>query len=316
MSKLLLIIFLLLPFLSIAAQEDFELLMGKETPSWEHCKTSEDFRRLEFFKNLFQKNIHFEPADEVKIPKVIHFIWLGSDPLPKEPAERMRKWVELHPDWEFKFWTDIERSVPHPKMERAFPPSDLSPPYYASIDLGKKAMILSYDILYREGGLYVDPQTTPFRPFDLLHEQYDFFCGLEMLGITTFSSSVMPSPHLMAAKPGHPILLETKSWLEKQFSAGPACAFGYGVDFGIDQEGNADMVFPSSYFSGMHRKASSYAAHFSVKQEPYTPFERKVEDKFQKMIQKENEEIRLLLILVAISLVCLVVLVIYARRAV
>jgi len=311
MPKWILCVFFLLPFYCFGAQGDFDLLMGQDTPAWQHCKTAEDFRRLKFFNNLFQKNILLGRADEAKIPKVIHFIWLGSDPIPKESVGRVRKWVELHPDWTFKFWTDIERGLPHPKLEGVLPPNDLSLPYYEAVDLEKKATILAFEILSCEGGLYVDLQTTPFCSFDLLHEQYDFFCGLKTLGITTFSSSVMPSPHLMGARPGHPILLQTQKGLE---TAGPDIAFASGIDFGIDQEGSADIVFPSSYFSGKHRKASSFAAHLSVSQESYTPFERKVEGKFQSMIQKENGEIRFLLILVAISLASLITLVIYARK--
>ncbi|MDN3507241.1 MAG: glycosyltransferase [Simkaniaceae bacterium] len=287
----------LLPFYCFGAQGDFELLMGKETPAYEHCKTAEDFRRLDFFKNLFEKNIHLEPSVKAKIPKVIHFIWLGSDPYPKESIGRVAKWIELHPDWKFKFWTDIEREAPHPNMERVSPPDDLSRDYYLSVDSREKGSLLSFEILYREGGLYVDPQTTPFKAFDLLHEQYEFFCGLDELKPTTFSSSVMPSPHLMGGRPGHPIFLGS---FEK-------------MDEWINPE--TDIVLPSSYFSGKYRKASSYAAHFPLEQTSYTAFEKKVEKKFQQLIQKENKEIRFLLSLVAISFASLIALVLYARKA-
>lgn len=40
-----------------------------------------------------------------KIPKIMHFIWLGSE-IPEQYATLMNTWRQCHESWDLKLWTD------------------------------------------------------------------------------------------------------------------------------------------------------------------------------------------------------------------
>ncbi len=61
--------------------------------------------------------LRFLKTKETKIPKVVHFIWLGPRPFPPQSVENVRTWIAHNPDWEFKFWTDRRRDPPCNGME-------------------------------------------------------------------------------------------------------------------------------------------------------------------------------------------------------
>lgn len=43
--------------------------------------------------------------EELRIPKIIHFIWLGSN-LPSHCDAIIEHCKDLHPNWEIKLWTE------------------------------------------------------------------------------------------------------------------------------------------------------------------------------------------------------------------
>ena len=42
----------------------------------------------------------------MSIPKLIHQIWVGPNPIPPKSVEYMKRIKELHPDFEHRLWTD------------------------------------------------------------------------------------------------------------------------------------------------------------------------------------------------------------------
>src|SRR5262249_9012401 len=65
---------------------------------------------LSFFKRLYYQNIkeaEQESNNTLRIPRIVHQIWLGS-PVP----EAFRQWMDSwrHEGWEYKLWTDEEIS--------------------------------------------------------------------------------------------------------------------------------------------------------------------------------------------------------------
>jgi hypothetical protein len=192
--------------------------------------------------------------------------------------------MEAHPDWKVKFWTDLDRPSPVQGMEkhlvRDFPFAELSEYYDLSDNFGEKSLVLRYEILYREGGLYADVDTRCLAPVDALHEKLDFYCGLEALGPSVLSSAVFPSPHLVACKARHPILKEAMEWLAGQWAQLEAwypgadarsvfnrvqhravAAFDYGVRSALGREENRDLVFPQETFSLPVKAPGRFAMH-------------------------------------------------------
>lgn len=86
------------------------------------------------------------------IPKYIHQSWKTTD-IPDEvyPHFWQESWKTLHPDWEYRLWTDEDNR----ELVRSHYPQFLS--FYDSLDWGiKRADFSRFLYMHRYGGLYVD----------------------------------------------------------------------------------------------------------------------------------------------------------------
>lgn len=316
--------------------------MGKGSSLWEHVQTAEDIQRIESFQKIYQKHLPHALAKRkkgAKIPRTIHFIWLGPKNFPEESVERVAKWVHLHPGWTFKFWTDIDREPPFEGMEKKFLQEftlhSLPREYYLAANYGEKAKILAYEILIQEGGIYVDHDMIPCKELDSLNAQLDFYCGLEKLGPTILSSSVIPSTSLIATRPNHPILIEAAKWLKQHWdlletsypgqanhevvnrvSRRSLWALAEGIDRGIDRRGNCDIVFPTPYFSASQKTPIAYAIHKheALWSASKSNFEEILQKQCQQLLKKDRESLMLTLLLSGLSFLGCVFLLLYARR--
>jgi mannosyltransferase OCH1-like enzyme len=193
------------------------------------------------FKNLYEKNnfSQVQPQQEIKIPKIIHQIWLGS-PFPYEYKKYQESWRKHHPDWEYKLWTDAEVS------NLTLTNQDL---YDASLNYGEKSDILRYELLYRYGGLYVDVDFECLQPLDLLHHCYDFYIGIQPLD-TGYSQLGIG---LIGSVPGHYVLkqcinnIRNNDTMQIISRTGPVhCTKVFYHCAGMN--GAKDVALPASYF--------------------------------------------------------------------
>jgi mannosyltransferase OCH1-like enzyme len=74
----------------------------------------------------------------------------------------------MHPDWEYRLWTDD--NLPPLRNREAF---DRSPTW------NQKSNVLRYELLWQYGGVYVDADCEALRPLDPLLEGTDLFAGEE-----------------------------------------------------------------------------------------------------------------------------------------
>lgn len=92
------------------------------------------------------------------IPRVLHQIWLG--PEPPEAVQRCLDSVrEKHPGWTYRLWTDENR-----------PRLDSENEFRRAPSFAMKADLLRYELLFREGGIYVDADFFCHRALDPLLE--------------------------------------------------------------------------------------------------------------------------------------------------
>ncbi|NDD58239.1 MAG: hypothetical protein EBZ47_03170 [Chlamydiae bacterium] len=250
---------------------DFEVLAGKGTPFFSKLSIA-DKNDIHLFKENYLKVMPTLQRGEKRIPKVLHYIWLGPKPFPSSSYVLVKSWLDNHPGWKVKFWTDeTHRSPPDVRMEKHFIPEVFSPFLSSFLDktdnFGEKSDLLRYEILYREGGIYVDHDIECFNAFDALVDSVDFFAALEPPhkndGIET---RVFPCNALIGARPQHPIFLKTiyyvaQRWneVEKQFPLQDAKsktlkvlnrtfhAFTLGVKEEFNSLGNKDLMLPASY---------------------------------------------------------------------
>jgi mannosyltransferase OCH1-like enzyme len=117
-------------------------------------------------ENLYNNNILNKTEKVDVIPKIIHQIWLGS-PFPETSLSLTNKMLKLNPNYKYKLWTDLDVENFGLKNKELY--NNIS-------NLGAKSDILRYEILEREGGIYIDTDFECVKSFDeLLH--LDFFAA-------------------------------------------------------------------------------------------------------------------------------------------
>ncbi len=103
------------------------------------------------------------------IPRVFHRIWLGG-PMPPEFEAYGESWRRLHPGWRQVLWT--EQNLPKLINQKEFD---------GARALAQKADIARYEILYEQGGVYLDCDFECFRPIDELVDGVHCFAATEDL---------------------------------------------------------------------------------------------------------------------------------------
>jgi hypothetical protein len=125
---------------------------------------------------------------EQEIPRVVHRIWLGSDPVPEVFEEYAESWRRHHPDWEMRLWRD-----------------DDLPPLACAAELERTRRFKSrYDmtrleLLRQLGGVIIDLDVEALRPIDPLLPGVRAFVGRA-------SSGGRVGNQVIGAVPGHPLL--------------------------------------------------------------------------------------------------------------
>jgi len=122
------------------------------------------------------------------IAKVFHQIWLGEKPLPRDYEAYQRTWTKYHPGWALRVWTEADL------------PGDLRRPEAAERlrAPAERADVLRLELLWREGGVYVDTDFECLRSIEPLLDGHDFVIGLAKPGRVNNA--------FIAAAAGHPLL--------------------------------------------------------------------------------------------------------------
>lgn len=184
------------------------------------------YQFLNVFKQLYACNnfTRILPQVWVKIPKVIHHIWLGSQ-FPAKYETYYHSWIEHHSQWCFIFWTDnpdnfVKGDAIVTSFEELFfllKDSDdikrivvdvrnisfVNRRYFDdATNYGERSDILRYEILYRVGGLYVDIDFESLQLCDMLHHMYDLYVGIQPLDTGYGQLGI----GLIGAIAGHPMM--------------------------------------------------------------------------------------------------------------
>lgn len=126
-------------------------------------------RDNEIKENLRKYPTSFRISSEPKIPKVIHYCWFGKNPIPEKNRKWMESWRKYCPDYEIMEWNESNYDV----NKNMF----MSQAYKAK----KWGFVSDYarlDIIYNNGGIYLDTDVELLKPLDELLYQ-DAFVGVE-----------------------------------------------------------------------------------------------------------------------------------------
>jgi hypothetical protein len=100
------------------------------------------------------------------IPKIIHYFWVGPEPLPAAASQLIEGWEKVMPDFEFRYWnnTNIPQNIAY--VNRALEQKQ----YANAVDF------LRLYVLYHYGGIYLDTDIEVIKSFVPLLED-NFFIG-------------------------------------------------------------------------------------------------------------------------------------------
>lgn len=207
--------------------------------------------------DYYVQNVDVLHCDQPRIPKIIHQIWVGPHPFPQEALAWQETWIALHPDWEYKLWTNEDVA----QLE-----FDNKVYYDQAKNWGEKADILRYEILYRFGGLYADIDQSCLKPFDVLHHTCDFYTGIHAMPLITVkgNNKLRIANGVIACIPGHPIMSQVVNQVKKERANSNLLA-RTGPDFFTKvinqvlksslEAGNCDVILPANYFYPCAKRA-------------------------------------------------------------
>lgn len=125
---------------------------------------------------------------EIKIPKKIHYVWVGGKEKPKDIKKCLKSWRKHLEGYEIIEWNEDNFDMQsHPFIEAAYKAK-------------KWAFISDYIrayVIYHEGGIYLDTDVILLDNFDkFLH--HDAFVG--------FENDTHPFTAVFGAKKNHPLI--------------------------------------------------------------------------------------------------------------
>ncbi len=125
---------------------------------------------------------------ENKIPKIIHYVWVGNNPKPKDIQRCMKTWSKYLAGYEIKEWNETNFDIEsHPFVKAAYKAK-------------KWAFVSDYIrayVIYNEGGIYLDTDVILLNNFDE-YLKHDAFVG--------FENKTHPFTAVFGAKPKHPLI--------------------------------------------------------------------------------------------------------------
>lgn len=181
-----------------------------------------------------------------QIPKIIHYIWFGSNQMPDKYKIYMDSWHKFCPDYEIKKWDESNYDVySHPFMK-------------GTMEIGRPGLTADFarlDIVYRHGGIYLDVDVEIVKNVDeLLYN--NGFCGFssyELVGLGLGFGAVQ----------GHPMikkLLDQYDSIPRDATYASGCPIAAPVyqtktfkECGLKLDGSFQVVegmavYPSLYF--------------------------------------------------------------------
>jgi FkbM family methyltransferase len=202
----------------------------------------------------------------LRIPRVLHRVWVGDQPMPDSYVAYGESWQREHPDWEIRLWTDATR--PRLRNEAL---------YLAAPTLAQKADILRYELLLEHGGVYVDCDFECLRNLEPLLEDVDAFVvpeddafiAIGILGATPghpfLEDLVRHIPHGIAGAPGRPPNEQTgPHYMTARYATATAAGAPVPVKlpaplfypYGPHELHRASEAFPEAY--GVHHWGASW----------------------------------------------------------
>lgn len=203
----------------------------------------------------------------MKIPKIIHQVWIGNKPA---PARWMKTWKEKNPDWEYILWDNekIKELIIINRSQFHF--------YWKQNRWHGCADILRYAILYQFGGFMPCADEECLRPIgDLFNDDMELYavvndCGKfnDPVDLTFKNANLTP---LYASTPGHPFVRQIINEIGKIKKPGKPWIYTGNALMKrmILREKPLIKIWPAFYFVPEYKDGTRYKGLFKPYGEQY-----------------------------------------------
>lgn len=116
------------------------------------------------------------------MPRILHFVWIGDDPIPPERQSCIDSCIKAHPGWDVRVWRDVaDFGLLHNK--RAFYGADkLAPTTWPHARFQIASNVLRFEVMLRYGGLFFDTDIVCLRSLEPLIQRVEDEGKAGMLG--------------------------------------------------------------------------------------------------------------------------------------
>ena len=222
----------------------------------------------------------------MRIPRIFHQIWVGPDPLPEQFAAYGQTWLDHHPGWELKLWTD-ENFPARETLRRPESADRLRAPW-------ERGDIFRLELLWSEGGVHVDTDFECRKSIEPLIEEADLFVGYRKAGKLNGA--------LMGSVPGHPLIARGLDEIIPQEVYGAGMATGDGlkattgpefIDALLLGQDGVTFIEPELFYPRTPEQIDeAYAIHHKARAWKDDTGLRAMLDKAEARLLKQQEETR------------------------
>jgi hypothetical protein len=170
---------------------------------------------------------------EQLIPRVIHRIWLGPDPVPEMFEQYAETWRRHHPDWEIRLWRDGD-----------LPALSCQAEFERARTFKSRYDITRLELLRQMGGVIIDLDVEALRPIDPLLGGVSAFVGRTSTGGRVGNQ-------IIGAVPNHPLLEYAVGALRKTAGTAQNASHEAGPAFFsriVQERPEGVTIFPRDYF--------------------------------------------------------------------
>lgn len=182
------------------------------------------------------------------IPKIVHYCWFGGQEKPDEVKQCIASWRKYLPGWEICEWNETNFDIDRYLYTKEA---------YALKKWAFVSDVARLQILYENGGIYLDVDVEFIKPFPEEYLRYEGICGFE------HTATIAPGL-LFGIQKGHPFMKTLlDSYQNEEFRIpldGIYKTINMRITEALEQRGlkknnqlqtvDGIRIFPSEYFCG------------------------------------------------------------------
>ena len=202
------------------------------------------------------------------IPKIIHYCWFGTKPIPDDYQGYIAGWKKLMPNYEIMLWNESNSPMHLPYLQAALK-------YKKWANLSNFVRIYA---LYHHGGIYMDTDMEVLQSLEVFRK-HESFLGLELGEKNT--KEIVVNNAIFGAEKGHSFIQKCMDFYLKYFDgrdsaldSSPYLVTRLLKEAGMHEYGRQNVggveLFPKEYFYPYHItekfspdcvKANTYTIH-------------------------------------------------------